>query len=63
MTEIVLQTPNPISVRSSPRTTRLDLARNIVPFVVIRFLLLPVLTYTYLRVGTDIVTGNRDWRK
>lgn len=45
------------------RTKRLDLARNIVPFVVIRFLLLPVLTYTYLRVGTDIVTGNRDWRK
>lgn len=45
------------------RTKRLALLRNVVPFVVIRFLLLPVLTYTYLRVGTDIVTGNRDWRK
>lgn len=45
------------------RTKRLGFVRNLVPFVVVRLIVLPVLTYTYLRVGTDIVTGNRDWRK
>lgn len=45
------------------RTNRLGFSRNLVPFVVVRFVVLPVLTYTYLKVGTDIVTGNRDWRK
>lgn len=29
----------------------------------IRLLTLPVGAYTYLRVGSDIVTGNRDWKK
>lgn len=45
------------------RVPRLDFARNLVPFLIIRLIMLPVLTYTYLRVGTDIITGNRSWRK
>lgn len=45
------------------KTRRLDLGRNLIPFVVLRAIMLPVLTYTYLRVGTDIMLGNRDWRK
>lgn len=45
------------------RSDRLELPRNLLPFLVIRLITLPVLTYTYLRVGTDIVVGNRNWRK
>jgi glycosyltransferase involved in cell wall biosynthesis len=44
-------------------TKRLKFLRNLVPFVLIRAVMLPVLTYTYLRVGSDIALGNRDWRK
>jgi len=29
----------------------------------IRFLALPITAYTYARVGSDIIRGNRDWRK
>jgi glycosyltransferase involved in cell wall biosynthesis len=45
------------------RTPRLNFFRNLIPFVLLRAIMLPVLTYTYLRVGTDIITGNRSWRK
>lgn len=45
------------------RSKRLHFYRNLVPFFVVRVLTLPVLSYTYFRVGADIVTGNRDWRK
>lgn len=60
---IVLEFVMTIVATGVTKTRRLDLGRNLVPFVVLRAIMLPVLTYTYLRVGTDIVLGNRDWRK
>ncbi|SEQ51588.1 glycosyltransferase family 2 protein [Natrinema salaciae] len=57
--ELTLYTVLAIATRSE----RVHFVRNFVPFVLIRMLMMPVLTYTYFRVATDIVTGNRNWRK
>ncbi|QLG47416.1 glycosyltransferase family 2 protein [Natrinema halophilum] len=57
--ELTLYTVLVIATRSK----RVHFARNFVPFVLIRTMMMPVLTYTYLRVATDVVTGNRNWRK
>lgn len=44
-------------------SSRVSILRNVLPFFVLRVVTMPVGTYTYLKVVTDIVTGNRDWRK
>ncbi|MFC4988814.1 glycosyltransferase family 2 protein [Saliphagus infecundisoli] len=60
---IVLEYLLSVGLAVITRTRRVTLLRGLVPFVLIRTVVLPVLTYTYLRVGTDILLGNRDWRK
>lgn len=45
------------------RSERLHLLRDLVPFLALRLLVMPVGTYTYLRVAVDVLSGNRSWRK
>jgi glycosyltransferase involved in cell wall biosynthesis len=52
-----------VAILAATASDRRKLAHNLLPFVVVRLVMLPVLTVTYGRFLVDLVTGNRSWRK